>query len=1771
MYTTIQARGSRGALKGLCKHVETLLNEARELNDRILENEEQLEVDHQQALHLRYIQQVGTVADDLEQYLQARVNDEPSVIASLHMPLQSSNQREDDHSSHRSSVARSHHNQQPMSLREAENGRRSSFDRREAELREVEIRLQSLNVNAETGIPFGDPNNGNVQRWCADRQRWPTNELVEDHDQAPDVWIDLYSAGQLPPHNWMGRGAHASVKAELEPYSGKALEWFCWIDLFRALVHDTAKSPGEKLALLKRSLRGDCVDIVHGLGGGEAAYIEALVRLKQNCGRRDVMRAAHFQAIERLELRNDPSSFKRFSEKIRTHLFDLNRIGETSSADLIERICLKLQLQDRLAWNADRRETIDERSLNNFGNWLCLRPSAYQNAYSLAADQLQPAAGSINHRQRPARTHQSSSKFQVDEKMTRLGSIQPYCFKCEGHHRVQDCNEFKALLVGDRVSFCARHRLCYSCFGTRHSARDCRVKKTCRYPNCKMWHHALLHDPSREVTDGSRNNTLRSKQPQRRQVVMGMVRLNVITEDGSVFPANVFVDEGSDTTLIREDFAHRLKLRGDRQILAVDGAGHVVNHYRSRRVDIKLRADSVESFDLQASTLPTVASPTPVIDWSRLKLEWPHLSDLPIGISGGRIDILLGMDYGHLVATLESRVGREDEPVASRTRLGWIVRGVIGAESSVYTIRLHHVSSSTSLTEIANELRRFCDTENFGTEYQTAALSIDDQRAVKILEDETRKLETGYEVPITWRVGEPNFESFYLDYRAALQKTFTKGYASKVDNPSADTVKYFLSHHGVYKGTKLRVVFDAAAMHRGKCLNDAILSGPALQPSLPAVLIQFREGEVAWASDVEAMFSRFRLRSCDTPYFFFLWQETPSEKPVVYRMNRLPFGASCSPFVAIQTTRRAAIDAGADELVVQAILRKMYVDDYLGSAPTVALGLKEAEAVTKVLASADLHLQGWISNSKRFIREITKNATILAATTRPHALTNSGPDTVLGITWNIASDSLGFSARTCDDLKYTRAGLTSKVASVFDPLGTASPFIIKAKIKLREIGIKGLDWSDEVSEDEAAWWRSWFRLLSRLPEATFNRCLFPDETKITSSQLHIFCDASEEAYAAVVYIRNVWEDGRIRCSQIKACTKLAPMKTLSVPKLELNAALLGARLAKFVQSSLTRSVTARRFWTDSSTVRNWVRASASSYQVFVANRVGEIQTITETEEWRFVPGRLNPADTATRSAIDDEVLPKVWMEGPDFLFKMEDEWPKDLPWMVVNEEIKSSKINHSKSSVTYNWSTLSIDQTNLSSVLRLEGEFLNIIKICQQEAFGDDLHRLENGKTLKSTSHLLALSPWLGKDGLLRLGGRIGRAKLPYDVLHPPLLPSKHPLTENIISALHREMHHAGTDYLFSKLLQHFWVVRGREAVKRIRHNCTECIRERAAPAAQMMGEIPSERLESLASPFTHTAVDYFGPLETSPGRNRVNKRYGALFTCLVTRAVHLELAFSLSSDDFLLALRRFIGIYTKPRTVHSDNGTNFVGAERELNSLVNELHSSEDLTRFKTEKAIDWRFQPPRAPHFGGAHESLVRSTKKALYRALETEKKGLRFPSDETLRTILAEIAGLLNSPPLTYTSTDPADLRPLTPNDFMNRPPTSDLPAGSFDDVLPREQFRYVQRMMNLFWDLWTKYYLPSLAPRKKWKTKHRNMSVNDVVMLIDPNVPRGQWKIGSVSKTFPGADGLIRVVEVQTEGAVFVRPVHRLCLLEASSRTEEGGLQDEPNRVPGDRPK
>ena len=520
-------------------------------------------------------------------------------------------------------------------------------------------------------------------------------------------------------------------------------------------------------------------------------------------------------------------------------------------------------------------------------------------------------------------------------------------------------------------------------------------------------------------------------------------------------------------------------------------------------------------------------------------------------------------------------------------------------------------------------------------------------------------------------------------------------------------------------------------------------SGPILQNSLPRIIIRFREGDIAWAADIQAMFSRIRLRPEDWKYHRFLWPERDGTVSTC-EMRRLTFGVSCSPCVAIYTTWKAGEDAGTDmRHAADAIRSNLYIDDYLGSSHSIEDSIRIATDVKATLAAGDFHLMGRVSNSTAFMDALNPDQPAMES----RDLGADENEMVVEMSWKPTKDVLGFRADSVDgsdSVDYTRVGLVSKTAGIFDPIGLAAPVTVKAKIRLRELGFRGLKWSDAVVNDEFEWWKSWVASLRQLADLEVPRCLFPKTSDLVSLHLHTFGDASGEAYAAVTYTRAEYANGEFIVRLVKAATKLAPTKTLSIPKLELNAALLSARQAEYVKKSLRQPLSARFLWTDSSCVRNWIRAIAASYQPFVSHRIGEVQSLTEPHEWRFVSGRLNPADCATRSRLEEEALPSLWLRGPEFLYQPEEMWPVDLPWAVVKEEERSCRVLHATvPDPAYDWEKVRIQSKDIPKLVKLEGDFKKLVLGCQEEAFGDDIHRLkEEGPSRQSQNCSLSTRLW---------------------------------------------------------------------------------------------------------------------------------------------------------------------------------------------------------------------------------------------------------------------------------------------------------------------------------------------------------------------------------------------------------------------------------------------
>ncbi|XP_028411629.1 uncharacterized protein LOC114534388 [Dendronephthya gigantea] len=1786
--TLIEQKGSRTAIRKnlndiLCKWTEIESLHAK--LEKCLEEDEELLED---AMTLADIQvEVNNIVGIVDDHLQEREN-EPStcggsVAGSRRKDSPTPSQVEQDECQAKLEAlekkrleAEQQRKKEAAQLSEVASQKRAEASKLQREAEEAENRSNildqedndsrpnsPLNIDGEEALEAGEKVALYVKH-VEQVKKLSSQSNHSDDGGSPEDWIVQFRRTLKVDVRAVDPGK-IPVRADVPVYHGDPLKWLSWSGLFKALVHDTKMSSEAKMGFMHTKLSRDCDQVIAGLFPDDDGYADALMLLRDRYGHPTTLQAAHLQVLKVLptidtsDRRNLSMKFQSFVDQTRSHLAVLSRYSKGESpfvSSLINDLTDKLPQEDAKAWRIKAGERDVRMTLEAFSVWLGARGRSYWGALPPQKPQRRRDDPGDNHPRRSLHNQQQGT---------------PRCVNCGSNHKTKNCVKFKELPVEERFKLAKEKHLCFGCLEESHISRNCPNKKECGMGDCKLKHHPLLH-----LEQNARTGTMKQNPS---GVAFGIIEVSVIGAGGAEVKGNILLDDGSDTTLVSESFVKKLGIRGRKSMLQISGVGGVGGRRTSSQVTLRVKTPEgdAEHVDLNAWSLEKICQPVGTVRWPQIKDKWKHLQDLDLKTSGGEIDILLGLDYADLLVPLEVKTGNPREPVARRTSFGWTAVGPLS--KSRKNCSIHHVIVvDEKPLDVA--FKEFWDSESFGTKTSKGqTYSKEERYALDTLEQGTKKLEVGYQVPLMWKEGEPQLQNnrhaavkrleslqrrfiwdpeYEKDYRKAIHKYIEAGYAEKVDeyNDLDGPDQWYLPHHGVYKRSsaekKIRVVFDSAAQNKGKCLNDALLPGPVLQNELPQVLTKSREGDIGFGADIEAMFSRVRISERDARYHRFLWTEKDSNVVDTYQMNRLTFGDTSSPCEAIYVTRRTATDYGSGKPeAVKAINENLYVDDYLDSAETKDEAVRKGNDVKEILANGDFHLRKWVSNSPE-VTAALKGPVSDDLTAEPVVtdLTDREPETkILGIKWNTDSDELTFSVAPMTNVTDTRRGLLSKLAGVFDPLGFASPFTIKAKILTQQLCLLGLDWDGALPASHVIKWEHWLSKLPELESIKIPRCIQPNRKIVVKSELHTFCDASEEAFAASVYLRSVSEDNHVVCSLVMAKTKVAPKKALSVARLELQAAVLGARLAKYVTEALTRPVNRLFFWTDSKCVIGWIRSTAVWYKPFVAHRLGEIQTLTDPKSWRHVPGRLNVSDLATRSRFDpkQELIPPRWFKGPDFLYQSENDWPKEVPVGELQQlEIKPSRVFVASSSDGDSYFYADVDLERCSSlwkaqrimaqvhrflaicrgkdrdrgiltVQELRVALTSLVRQCQREAFGEELRSLKRTKSVDNHSKLLSLTPYLDQDDVIRVGGRLDRAKLPYEVRHPIILPQKHRLSKLIVESYHHLENHGGVDHVLATIRQKFWIVHGRQEVKRVKRECGRCKRECAKLSSQLQSELPIERLTPMEPAFYHTSVDYFGPFLVRLTRNTTAKRYGALFACMVTRCVHLEVAESLSAPDFLQALHKMMARRGQPNSIYSDNGTNFVGAEHELKSMVRDLNKSEKLKNrlARIGEGITWKYQPPASPHWGGVHESLVKSVKRALYRTLNPKGTTTSpHPTDPQLSALFAEVERFVNSRPLTYVSNDPEDIEAITPYHFWLHRRSTVVPLGDYSRPDLRDRFKQTQHLANAVWQQWIKLYLPSLMSRRKWKTEERNVAVNDVVLVVESGGLRGEWKLGRI---------------------------------------------------------
>ncbi|XP_058817711.1 uncharacterized protein LOC131681020 [Topomyia yanbarensis] len=439
-----------------------------------------------------------------------------------------------------------------------------------------------------------------------------------------------------------------------------------------------------------------------------------------------------------------------------------------------------------------------------------------------------------------------------------------------------------------------------------------------------------------------------------------------------------------------------------------------------------------------------------------------------------------------------------------------------------------------------------------------------------------------------------------------------------------------------------------------------LLKGPDLLVPLAAVLCGFRERSVAVCGDLKQMFHQFRIRQQDVHSQRFLYREHPSLPVKTFAIDVGSFGATCSPCQAQYIKNMNAKEhEAAFSRAAMAVLRKHYVNDYLDSFDTEEEAIKVALEVKEIHTRGGFEIRNWHSNSKTLLQRVGESNQLQAKVISVAA--ESEAERVLGLLWLPEEDVLAFTAELqLDGISPSKRNILRSVMSLFYSQGLLSHITVQGRTIIQDTCRSKAEWDNEVIETIWTRWQKWITLFNGVGRIRLQRAYFPgfSAAEIGPIELHVFTDASEEAYASTAYFRAVI-NGNVYVTLVTAKAKVAPLKTLSVPRLELMGALLGARLAKAACEYHTFPICRRIMWTDSETTLAWIQSQHCRYRQFVAFRVGEILSKTEAIEWRWLPSRHNVADEATKwgkgSSTD---VHSRWFRGPDFLYLPEVEWPK---------------------------------------------------------------------------------------------------------------------------------------------------------------------------------------------------------------------------------------------------------------------------------------------------------------------------------------------------------------------------------------------------------------------------------------------------------------------------------------------------------------------------------
>ncbi|CAI6368824.1 unnamed protein product [Macrosiphum euphorbiae] len=1636
-------------------------------------------------------------------------------------------------------------------------------------------------------------------------------ELIEKHGPST-------TSSSMHPSNQSRASVNETMRLptiNIPTFNGEIENWASYIDTFNALFHNNKDLPNvHKMHYLKSGVCGTAAEVIKSFSITSDNYQAAYDELVKPYENKALTIQVHIRA-----LLNSP--------KVHTNCAaELKKLHYHVNSHVRSLIALKQPVQHWDAWLT----TIVCCHLDptTAGEWQLLQTSkelpAFKDIESFLSKRI--AAYEVGYISSKSDTKQTTGKSQYGAKKHDVKAFfakksEPHtikCVLCTEPHRIYACNQFNQMSVSERKDVVTKFKLCFNCLNFGHQVESCYYPGC---PRCKKKHNSRLHVDSSHMSEPksstqtetqttSQDNavchamTSNKHAPSTTSTVMlATAVINVHDADGRPQRCRAILDSGSQLNFITSSCAQRLRLKKTNVSLSISGVGTMSSStVRLMPCTVSSHCQNYQS-SIEFHSLPTITERLPHQMFSMDQLNIPddvkgNLADPQLNVPAA-VDILFGAELFYDIF-LGARKQLSKHISVHNTKLGWILVGKL-FEKSLVKSKITMLSTPVSTN---SALSLFTSTTN--------AQFIEEAQAEKHFSSTVKRDESGrfvVKLPVNDKItflgdSRPMAERRFYNLERRLSKDeklaeqynmFISEYLAlnhmELANPTCTGPKYYLPHHPVFKAnsttTKLRVVFDGSANTKsGIALNDVLLKGPKVQSDIFHILLRFRIHQVVITADVEKMYRQVLVAPEDRDLQRILYRKSPTDQLQEYRLCTVTYGTKSASYLATRCLSEIGKCTDNPKLN-RVITQDFYVDDLLSGGASEDECYQIYSSLVKHFSPAGFPLRKWCSNSVNLINQIPS-----ACNDPTFVLKLSENDTVtaLGLTWQPITDQFRFTFKHWSPpLNMTKRTLLSDINSVYDPIGLISPVLILGKIFIQQLWGMKMSWDDIIPSELQARWIKFYNSLQSLHELAIPRKVINTaDSKVT---IHGFCDASQEAFGACIYLRSASPNGQVQVHLLASKSRVAPMKATTIPRLELCGAVLLSELLLEVKNELSClgmqfSVNEILLWTDSSIVLAWLKNEVPLLS-YVANRVARILDITVNAQWRHVISKENPADQITRG-IHPAALPSlsIWWNGPSWLLLKSDSWPgiPELPSEIP--EVRPVKLvlatTHSSDSWLLNkYSSYMqliritalvqrfvhnctiqrklIDQRTTGALtvqdLKASREFW--IRKIQAEAYPSELKALNSNLPIHRSSCLLKLNPFVDGTGILRVGGRLAYAPIHDNTKFPVVLPPSSTFTRLFFKYEHLRLLHVGPQALLSHIQVNYWPIRGRSLASRTVHQCIQCFRTNPKLITPFMAPLPRQRT-TIERPFSQCGVDFCGPIMIRSGIRRVKteKAYISVFVCLVTRAIHLELVSSLTADAFLATLTRFMSRRGQCSNLFSDNGTNFVGANRKLMSQFEEISKTHTTLSYLSEKSMQWHFIPPSAPHFGGLWEAAVKSSKQLLTKI----SSNATFTFEEAT-TLLCGIEGVLNSRPMTPLSNDPSDYQALTPAHFLiggviTLPPEAD---SSTTPMSRLKRFALVQSCIQQFWKRWSREYLPQLQRRGRWIKATRNIRVGDLCLLRQENLPPTRWALVRVQDVHPGPDGTVRVVTLRnSSGNIFKRPVVKLSLLPS----EEDEREEQP---------